>query len=715
MTSPPRTSLADIPTLGWQRLVVAGRGRSWAAAFALICCFSLFLPEPGPLPGLRNFGFDTYQKLWPRVRTAQPVVIVAIDDRSLQQVGQWPWPRDTMARLVDRIAARKPAVTGIDIVFAEPDRTSPDLLAQRFGESNPALADRLRQLPSNDAVFADALSRSPVVLGVVGGNKSGSGGEGFAPARIVGAPPKLDAFLKGERSLPQIDGAAAGRGLFNAHLDNGVVRRVPLVASVAGYPLLSMPLECLRVAAGEPFFSIVSEPPAPLKIVIGDLALPTQADGSVFVHYAGHDSNRYVSAVDVLEGRDDPDLIAGRIALVGVVGQGLVDYQLTANGERLPGVEVHAEVIENIFGASLLRRPEAARGIEVGCFALLALMAIAWMPRMSPLQSALTYLASASLLLGGGVAAYLWQRQLFDPLTPLAGLTAVHALLVLGAWMLIEIERKRLSANLAIEREASARTAGELEAARRIQTGMLPRPEKVLAYEKRVQLFAHMRPAREVGGDLYDFFYLDQRRLFAVVGDVAGKGLAAALFMAVSKALTKSTSLRGPSSLGDLLELINIELVRDNPDELFVTLLAVVLDLDTGQLEYCNAGHEPLLHVRADGNVQVLDGGGGPPLCVFDYVGYTSVKHTLQPGEWLALVSDGFTEAMSSDGSLWGREAMKSALQSACSGDRDVAESGAQVLARLARFEAGIDPADDQTMLLLRWLGRPAQGNAAPV
>ena len=184
-----------------------------------------------------------------------------------------------------------------------------------------------------------------------------------------------------------------------------------------------------------------------MKIVIGDLALPTQADGSVFVHYAGHDINRYVSAVDVLEGRDDPDLIAGRIALVGVVGQGLVDYQLTPNGERLPGVEVHAEVIENIFAESLLRRPEAARGIEVDCFALLALMAVAWMPRMSPLQSAMTYLASASL--------------------------------------------------------------------------------------------------------------------------------------------------RGPSSLGDLLEVINIELVRDNPDELFVTLLAVVLDLDTGQLEYCNAGHQP--------------------------------------------------------------------------------------------------------------------------
>jgi len=120
------------------------------------------------------------------------------------------------------------------------------------------------------------------------------------------------------------------------------------------------------------------------------------------------------------------------------------------------------------------------------------------------------------------------------------------------------------------------------------------------------------------------------------------------------------------------------------------------------------------LLVRADGSVQVLDEGGGPPLCVFDYIGYTSVRHSLQPGEWLALVSDGFTEAMSSDGSLWGRDAMKSALQAACTSDSDVAGSGAEVLSRLARFEAGMDPTDDQTMLLLRWLGRPAPGNAAP-
>ncbi|MBP8098599.1 MAG: CHASE2 domain-containing protein [Arenimonas sp.] len=675
----------------------------------------LLLPDPGPIPGLRNLGFDTYQTLLPRTRGAQPAVIVAIDDRSLARVGQWPWPRDVMARLVDRIAARKPAVIGVDIVFAEPDRTSPERLAVQFRDSNADLAERLRRMPSHDSMFAEALASTSAVLGVIGSDSAGDGGEGFAPARIIGAPPALKAFHAGERSLPEIDKAASGRGLFNAELENGVVRRVPLVAMVGGYPLLSLPLECLRVAAGEPFFNLQRDRAGPLRVGIGDLAVPAQSDGSLYVHYAGHSPGRYLSAVDVLEGRDDPDLIAGRIVLLGVTGQGLVDQQLTPHGERLPGVEVHAEIIENVFEGSLLYRPGFAHLFEALAFALLAALAIAWVPRIPPVQSILLYLASAGLLLGGGVASYQWQLQLLDPLTPLLGLTLLHATLVLAAMMVIELERRRLAARLAIERVEAARTAGELEAARRIQTGMLPRSEVALADEKRVDLFATMRPAREVGGDLYDFFHLDQRRLFVVVGDVAGKGLAAALFMAVSKALTKSSSLRDRIGLTELMAVINRELARDNPDDLFVTLLAMVLDLDNGRLEYCNAGHEPLLMVCADGSVKILDEGGGPPMCVLEDASYLSASASMQPGEWLALSSDGITEAMSPDGDLFGREALRALLRATPETNASAEVLGRLVLKRVAEFEAGVDPVDDQTLLLLRWQGRATSEVAARI
>lgn len=696
---------SDTPRRGVRRLLDPVGIRSLGALLAFGFCLLLLLPDPGLAPGLRYLGFDAYQRLWPRQRSAQPAVIVAIDDRSLSEIGQWPWPRDTLARLVDKVAARQPAVTGLDILFAEPDRTSPERLSAQFRSADPLLSERLDRLPEHDRLLGEALARTPSVLGVIGTDSRGAGGEGFAPARVQGQAPALLSYRDGQRSRADIDSGATGRGLFNAELDNGVVRRVPLVANVAGYPLLSLPLESLRVAAGEPYFSLVSQDGQPLRVVIGDLSVPAQSDGRLFVHYAGHTPSRYVSAVDVLRGRDDPDAIAGRVALIGVTGQGLVDQQLTPQGERLPGVEVHAEVIENVFEGSLLYRPAAARLFEALGFGLLALLSIALVPRLSAPRSSLVLLGGAALLLGSGVLAYRWQLQLFDPLSPLLCLGLLHAFLVLATMMAIEVERRSLAAKLVLEREAAARTAGEFEAGRRIQTGMLPRPETVLAREKRIELFAHMEPAREVGGDLYDFFYVSDRRLVAVVGDVAGKGLAAALFMAVSKALTKSSSLRNRGGLGELMEAVNIELARDNPDDLFVTLLAVSLDLDSGHLEYCNAGHEPLMVLRADGSVQVHDEGGGPPLCVFEFASYASTGLELARGETLVLASDGITESLSPQGTLFGREALKLALQSASVPGAEALGRG--VLAQVGAFEAGVDPADDQTLLVLRWLGPP--------
>ena len=173
--------------------------------------------------------------------------------------------------------------------------------------------------------------------------------------------------------------------------------------------------------------------------------------------------------------------------------------------------------------------------------------------------------------------------------------------------------------------------------------------------------------------------------------------------MAVSKALTKSSGLRGRGDLGELLEAINIELSRDNPDDLFVTLLAVVVDLESGALEYCNAGHEPLLLRRADGRVEVLDEGGGPPLCVAEFAGYRSVQARLAVGDVLVLASDGLTEATDNGGALFGREHLRDCVAQAPGSD--VQAMGALLLQAVAGFEAGAEPGDDQTLLLLRWDG----------
>jgi serine phosphatase RsbU (regulator of sigma subunit) len=530
---------------------------------------------------------------------------------------------------------------------------------------------------------------------------------GMAPAHVRGDLSALQSFGGASRSLSVIDAAARGRGLFNATIDEGVVRRVPLVALVGGQPVLSLPLECLRIAAGQPVFGVSGERRGPLQVVIGDLAIPAQPDGSLYVNYSGHDQSRFVSAVDVLRGRERADALSGRVVLVGVTARGLVDERLLPNGEVVPGVEVHAEVLENVLDGALLHRPGNARVFESLAFVLLGAFAIAWVPRLSPRVSTLAFLAGALALFGASLGAYRGAGLLLDGLTPLAAFALVQSVLVLATMRRLDLARRTLAADLAVQREGAARMAGEMAAATRVQTGMLPQAARVLGNDGRVSLFAHMRPAREVGGDLYDFFYVDRRRLFAAVGDVAGKGLGAALFMAVSKALTKSAGLRGVDDLGELLEAINIELARDNPQDLFVTLLVIVLDLDSGRLDYCNAGHEPLLVLRNGGHVESHDDGGGPPLCVFEFAQYTSGSLTLAPGDGLALLSDGLTEAGSADGRILGRAPLLAILSSLWrdGGHAPLEAMGAEVLHGVTAFEAGSDPVDDQTLLLLRWRG----------
>jgi adenylate cyclase len=267
-------------------------------------------------------------------------------------------------------------------------------------------------------------------------------------------------------------------------------------------------------------------------------------------------------------------------------------------------------------------------------------------------------------------------------------------------------QRKLLERAVADERERNARIAGELQAARAIQTATLPRAD-FLANDPRIDIGASMVPARETGGDLYDYFLLDARRLFFLVGDVAGKGLSASIFMAVSKALYKSATLRAQNTdIGLLMSAANAEVSRDNPQMLFVTAFAGILDLETGDLEYCNAGHEnPFLVDPSGSAVRRIGDGDGPPLCVVSDFAYEGARCALRPGELVCVVTDGVTEAMNREDELYGSarvEAILPRLARAPAAAVDVVEG---LRSDVDAFAAGADPADDLTILALRWRG----------
>jgi serine phosphatase RsbU (regulator of sigma subunit)/CHASE2 domain-containing sensor protein len=649
---------------------------------------------------LHTLVFDGWQRLMPRARVADSVVVVVIDEKALAAHGQWPWPRTIVADLVSRIGAAGPLAVGLDIFFPEPDRHSPAAMAAMLAARAPDIAARLRAMPSGDAQLGAALASVPAVLGVAAleaSNPRFAGPPSAAPVRFLGGAEALLPSHPGHlRNVPEVEAAAKGHGLYSVKLEGGVARRLQMIARFDGAAVPTLAVEMIRVALDVPL-SVAPAAGGLIELRFGDYAVPAQRDGRAYLHFGHSDPSRLISAADVLDRSFDASQFAGKLVLIGFTGLGLVDIVATPLGETVFGVENHAQAAEAILEGRYLRRFTFAPFVEGALLAAFGIGLVLLMPRAKAQRSAAVLVMGCALLLAGGAAAFWSLGFLFDPVAP-----ALSAFLVFGvmqAGSLAEAQRQRQQL-----REQAARMAGEMSAAKRIQMGLLPDPREVLAGERRVDVAAILEPARTVGGDFYDCFLLDRRRLFFVVADVSGKGLPASLFMASIKSILKGAVLSHARSLGEALTRAQGEVRRENPEALFVTAFAGVLDLDSGELEFANAGHEPAWLHPPHGEPRRLESAGGPPLCVLETFDYVSNRRTLAKGEWLLVLSDGVTEATNMAGEFFGAERLRTSL--GWLGDEPDAQA---IVARLRddvhRFAGGAEAADDLTLLAVRWNG----------
>ena len=625
---------------------------------------------------MRDAVFDTYQRMMPRNRASAPAMIVAIDERALDARGQWPWPRTVMADLLRAILAAEPAAVGVDLFFAEPDRAS----------------------PAGDAALADAIEGQKVVLGIAGleyRDRRFPFPPAAAPVRIAAKHELQLRRYDGQlQSRPEISRAAAGRGLLTSDA-KGVVRRVPLIARIGQVLVPALSVEMIRVAIDAPLLRLADRGSEHLELGIGNVSVPLQSDGSMYIYFGHEDGERLISAEELLSGRLDRNVLRDKLVLVGITGLGLLDFQVTPLGERIPGVEVHAQLIEQMYDGNYLRRPAAAAWLEAALLLVGGTLLVLWVPAARPWVSASLLVAELAVLIALGLAAFR-AGYLIDVAAPAIG-TAVLFTGLLASTLAEADQQRRLL------REAQARVAGELEAARRIQMGLLPAPRELFSSERRFTLDAQLEPARTVGGDFYDCFMLDEHRLFFLVGDVSGKGLAASLFMALAKSLLKSIALRGHGEPAEIICAADAEIGRDNPESLFVTVFAAVLDARSGRVRYCNAGHEPPLLCQPGEAPQRLGEWAGPPLCVIAEYPYESGELTLQPGGWLCTVSDGVTEAMNPRGELYGARRLLAKLAS--NGSSEPQAVLAAVREDVRAFAAGAEQSDDVTLVCVRWNG----------
>ncbi len=361
-------------------------------------------------------------------------------------------------------------------------------------------------------------------------------------------------------------------------------------------------------------------------------------------------------------------------------------------------MEIHAQVIENLFNGVALVRPHAAIRFETAAFVLCGFILIVFIPRVSALQGINLAVGLVLLLLCAGIVAFRHFHMLFDFAWPAIGTMAIFGSTVVGTLSEAERQRRQL-------RDQAAHMRGEVDAARRIQMGLLPDPRETLSNDRRFKLAALLEPARTVGGDFYDCFMIDRRRLFFVVADVSGKGLPAALFMASVKSHLKSAALRG-GEVGEMLGRAQAEIGHENPEQLFVTAFAAVLDISSGELDFCNAGHEPPFARTPRGAPERFPHSDGPPLCVVEDFEYPTERRQLEAGEWLCVVTDGATEAMNAKRQFFGLERLRGSL-SWIPGEVDPEELLRRLRDDLKRFTGDAEPADDVTLLALRWDGTP--------
>ena len=678
----------------------------------LLLVLTLFVLLWGPDAGLSGSWFDVCQRLTPRVRASGPAVIVAVDEPSLARYGQWPWPRQLLAELVDRLRGARPAAVALNFLFPEADGFSGASLATRL----PGLAARtaawVASVPDGDHALGRALAATPSVIGLAGldGPAAASAPGHFTPAVVRGQDPsgQVRRFRTALRSVPDIDGGAAGHALLSADVTGGVVRRLPLVAAIGDTLVPGLGIEVLRVAAGAPAFGVRSDGGGVRAVGVGDVWIPAESDGTMWIHFTPHDAARFVSAAAVLAGEVPAERLERKLVLVGVTALGLADQHLTPLGESLAGVEVHAQALENMFDGRVLVRPRWSESAGAAALLGAGALVVALTPTVGMVRAALLALGLGAALLGGSFAAYRELGYIFDGLTPALGLGIVYTATLGGALAEADRQRRALRQRLQEEREAAARLAGELEAARRIQVGLLPRPESAFPGEGRFRIAAVMEPARVVGGDLFDFFLLDGDRLLFLVGDVSGKGLPASLFMAATKALYRSISTRHAVELARTMGEANAEMGRDNPEGFFVTLVAAVLDVNSGRLWYCSAGHEAPWIVRPETQeVERLRGGAGPPLCVLEDFDYETATARLRPGDTVLMVTDGVTEALDPRGDLFGAPRVTALVtEVARVPDRtEPVRLVADLVGAVRTFREPFEPADDVTLLAVQWLG----------
>ena len=623
--------------------------------FLLILILLILLKSFNPnfIKSISFLSFDLYQKAIPLNKQDSEVIIIDIDEKSLGKFGQFPWNRSVFAKIIENVNQANPKAIGFDIFFSEKDKQSPEEIIDAYNILSGDVINYLINIKGHDERFRQQLEKSKSVLAILGSDVSShSSYDRKAKARFLskGGDPQKYTFNYPYSigSLEKLEKSVKGLGSIS-FLDqtDGIIRSLPLIVRFNKKIYPTMGLEMVRVGLNQKNLYVELDEIGIKRISVRPHKILTDPNGIFWIRYKQPLKSQYISASSVFEGNFDKSRFENKFVLIGASAQGLFDLVKTPIGITLPGVEVHANVIENILDKSYLLRNPNIYVFELLFSIIVACVTFFLSQKLKPKYSLSIFFVSLITVIIIGFSIFILRSELIDISYPIFMLTITF---LTGLYFRFIEENKIALENL----QKEAKLLKERELAGGVQKSLFPDISKFENF-----VYARNIPARDVSGDYFDVISIGQDEYYFTLADVSGKGVKAGMYMAKA-----SSTFRTLSNLSFPLEkvvyLVNNEIVEAKFKGMFVTAVFGKFNIKTKEVTFVNAGHESIMVVDKDKNFEFIKS-ELPPIGIIKYFAESMVKSkTINLNEKSLIVyTDGVTEGYLKNGQELGAEGVE--------------------------------------------------------
>ncbi len=618
----------------------------------LILLVSLKINNPSFVKSISYLSFDLYQKIFTLNKNDSDVIIIDIDEKSLGKFGQFPWSRSVFASILEKVNKDQPKAVGFDIFFTEKDKQSPDEIIKSYNLI-PTDVTELQKLKGHDEIFGEQLKKTKSVTAVLGSPvPSHSNYDRKAKARFLskGGDPKefTYSYTYSIGSLEQLENNVKGLGSIS-FLDqtDGIIRSLPLIVKFNNEVYPTMGLEMVRVGNNQKNIYIEMSDIGVNRISARPYKISSDPNGIIWIRYKNPIKSQYISASSVFEGKFPDNFFKDKYVLIGASAQGLFDLVKIPLGLTVPGVEVHANVIENIIDQSFLIRNPNTYIFELLFVFIVSVLTFLISQKIKPKYSLSIFFSSLIIVIIIGFSMFLFRSELVDISYPIFMLTITF---LTGLYFRFIEENKIALSNL----QKEAKLLKERELAAGVQKSLFPDISKFENF-----IFAKNVPARDVSGDYFDVVRSTPEEYFFTLADVSGKGVKAGMYMAKASSIFRTlTNLKFP--LEKIVYGVNNELVEAKFKGMFVTAVFGKLNIKTGELIFINAGHESILLFDENKNYEYIKS-DMPPIGIVKYFTETMVKsNTINLNDKTFVVyTDGVTEGYLKNGAELGAEGVQ--------------------------------------------------------